>query len=170
MNFGARFTDKMAEGTAKTYQRLACNPEFRTKVQPTVEYFWTLFPFNLYCGICGLPCELLTFPCLWCIQIPFYAFVTIPWNAVASVFVALVILAQFFGILGVIVLAWFATTFFSTIIINIFVFSVGTLSTLALFMIFVGMSILGTTLAIVFAPGVLFYFAVLIFVAIVIPG
>ena len=66
-SMAGKFSTKYYESSMKTYNKAKCHPSYQKNLAPTVEYFWTLFPLNIYFGPCGIFCELATFPCCWCI-------------------------------------------------------------------------------------------------------
>ena len=174
-NMGARFSKNMLKSSIKTYRRLSCKnalpQDNKENVTPSVEYFWTLFPFNLLFGCLGLPCEILTFPCCFCIQLPFYVLVTIPWNLISALLVAVVILTSIlFLVTSIFVSGWVLASFISTIFINTIMFIMGTAISFSIILVVAGMAFIGSTLAIIFAPGVIFYFAVLILIGLIFPG
>jgi len=104
------------------------------------------------------------------VQIPFYALVTIPWNAVGTLVVVLIAFGWFFFFVALFVSGWVFAAFFATIIINTVMFFAGTFTTAALFVLFVLGAIIGSSISIILAPGVIFYFSVLICVGIIFPG
>lgn len=169
-----RFTRNLLKSSAATYRRLSCNPKFKEKVAPKVELIWTLFPLNIVLGIPGVLLEVVAFPFCWCIQVPFYTFITLPWNLSAYFLIGLV-LAIVITLLGAaitlfVVSGWVLASFIATVIINTIVFVVGSITTFSLFLLFVAGAIIGSTLAIIFAPGIIFYFCILIIIGLIFPG
>ena len=82
LNKTVLFGNRVANSGAKAYKKAMCSTFFREKVHPNVKLIWALFPFDCCLGFGPLSLLLNGFvlPCTWCIIIPYYQFIVLPYN------------------------------------------------------------------------------------------
>ena len=82
INKSSTFAEKITASGSVAYKKAVCHPVIKQRVAPVVQFFWNLWPFDCFFGWSPISwfLNILFFPCCWCIFIPFYTFITAPWN------------------------------------------------------------------------------------------